>query len=62
MFGKRSANGAAPRATQGPSATVVEAITPAMPAAQPMALAPAAPVENRRSDEYYLTKTRFSAP
>ena len=57
MFGKRSANSAKPRAPQGPSSTVVEAIAPAAPAAQPMALAPAAPAEVRRSDEYYQTKS-----
>jgi pilus assembly protein CpaF len=57
MFGKRSATGAPPpRATQGPSSTVVEALTPAIPA-QPLAMAPPPAPETRRSDEYYLTKS-----
>ncbi len=62
MFGKRSATSAPQRATQGPSSTVVEAIAPAAPAPQSMALPPAPAQESRRSDEYYLTKTTiFSA-
>ncbi len=56
MFGKRSTTSAAPRAAQGPSSTVVEAIaSPAMSAAPTPAAPPAA--ENRRSDEYYMTKS-----
>ncbi len=57
MFGKRSATGApSPRATQGPSSKVVEALTPAVPT-QPLATTPPPPPETRRSDEYYLTKS-----
>ncbi|MBB4197275.1 protein kinase [Rhodoblastus sphagnicola] len=57
MFGKRSATTDAPRASQGPSSTVVEAIAaPVAITPQPTIPQPAPAPETRRSDEYYQTK------
>jgi pilus assembly protein CpaF len=61
MFGKRSASAAAPRASQGPSSTLVEtiaapvALTPQSTIAPPPP--PPPPPETRRSDDYYITKS-----
>ena len=65
MFGKRS-GGNSPATTQRPAAPVAEARTPASPQRVQSAAAPSAtpqnaqapaPVEPRRSDEYYVTKS-----
>jgi pilus assembly protein CpaF len=58
MFGKRSASADAPRASQGPSSTLVEAIASPVAITPQPTVAQAAPApEARRSDEYYLTKS-----
>jgi pilus assembly protein CpaF len=58
MFGKRSASAGEPRTSQGPSSTLVEAISsPVALTPQPTITPPAPPPETRRSDDYYITKS-----
>ena len=63
MFGKRSGNNTAPRPAFASAHAMAESIVAASPVAQPLAVPAAAPpAENRRSDEYYHTKSAiFSA-